>query len=68
MMAEHRQDPQDKQFGATASRDAEVVDRLEAEGVEEDELPEGSHERPRAGDKAEPADETSRRGAASKRA
>lgn len=51
---EHRQDPQDKQFGAQARRDAEVVDELEAEG---EEVPDQRNTSPRAGDKAEPVEE-----------
>lgn len=53
-MAEHRQDPQDKQFGAQARRDAEVVDELEARG---EEVAGESPASPRAGDKAEPVDD-----------
>ncbi|MGH9086794.1 MAG: hypothetical protein ACRDYZ_01555 [Acidimicrobiales bacterium] len=55
-MPERRQDPQDKQFGAQARRDAEVVDQLEEEGVHEDELSDNPSVEPRAGDKAEPQD------------
>lgn len=51
-MPEHRQDPQDKQFGAQASRDAEVVDAREAATQDVSDLPGAS---PRAGAKAEPA-------------
>lgn len=54
-MAERRQDPQDKQFGAQARRDAEVVDELEEEGVGEEELSDETPVEPRAGDKAEPS-------------
>lgn len=50
-MPEHRQDPQDKQFGAQASRDAEVADGLAERGAE---VPDVEAKSPRAGDKAEP--------------
>lgn len=53
-MPERRQDPQDKQFGAQARRDAEVVDELENEGVDEDELTATPPVEPRAADKAVP--------------
>lgn len=53
-MSEHRQDPQDKEFGAAAHRDAEVVDDLAEEGVNEEALPDERRGRPRAGGKAEP--------------
>lgn len=52
-MPEHRQDPQDKQFGAQARRDQEVVDEREAEG---EEVSEDQSAPPRAAGKAEPAD------------
>lgn len=55
-MNERRQDPQDKQFGAQARRDADVVDELEREGVDEGELPDEPSGEPRAGDKAEPTE------------
>jgi hypothetical protein len=48
---EHRQDPQDKQFGAQASRDADLVDDLAGRGAE---VSDESRTAPRAGDKAEP--------------
>jgi hypothetical protein len=52
---EPSQDPQDKAFGAAASRDQDTVDELEKEGVTEDELPDAPAQQPRAGGKAEPA-------------
>lgn len=52
---EPTQDPQDKQFGATAARDQERADRLEEQGVDEDALPARPAADPRAGGKAEPA-------------
>ena len=51
------QDPQDKQFGATAAADQDLVDELEDEGVTMDQLPETPASKPRAGNKAEPADD-----------
>jgi hypothetical protein len=53
---EPTQDHQDKAFGAAASRDQEVVDALEKEGVTADELPDEPAQHPRAGGKAEPTD------------
>ncbi len=53
---EPRQDPQDKAFGAAASRDQEIVDHLAEQGVTENELPDEPARHPRAGGKAEPAD------------
>lgn len=50
-----KQDPQDKQFGARASRDQDRVDELDAQGVEEGELPDEQSRHPRAGGKADPA-------------
>ncbi len=52
MPEEHRQDPQDKQFGASAARDAQTVDALEERGVEPAGEPPARP--PRAGAKAEP--------------
>jgi hypothetical protein len=49
------QDPQDKAFGAAASRDQDIVDALDANGVTKDELPDEPTRHPRAGGKAEPA-------------
>lgn len=46
-------DPQDKEFGATASRDQEIVDELERNGVTEDELPDEPAHHPRSAGKAE---------------
>ena len=53
---EPRQDPQDKAFGAAASRDQEIIDELEKRGVTEDELPDEPTRSPRSAGKAEPAD------------
>lgn len=47
------QDPQDKAFGAAASRDQDLVDELEKKGVEEDELPDVPARHPRSAGKAE---------------
>ena len=52
---EPKQDPQDKAFGAAASRDQEIVDELEKAGVAEDELPDQPARHPRAAGKAEPS-------------
>ena len=52
---EPRQDPQDKAFGAAASRDQEIVDELEKRGMTEDELSDEPARSPRAAGKAEPA-------------
>ena len=52
---EPTQDPQDKAFGAAASRDQDIVDTLKEAGVTEDELPDEPTRYPRAGGKAEPA-------------
>jgi hypothetical protein len=52
---EQTQDPQDKAFGAAASRDQDIVDELEREGVTEDELADTPARHPRAAGKAEPA-------------
>jgi hypothetical protein len=51
---EQKQDSQDKAFGAAASRDQDIVDELEKEGVTEDELADEPARRPRAAGKAEP--------------
>lgn len=51
---EPRQDPQDKEFGATAARDAEVVDEMDGYGAEQDDLPPHRKDTPRAGGKAPP--------------
>lgn len=53
-MPEHRQDPHDKQFGAQASRDAKIVDDLDARGASLSDLSDEPAASPRAGDKAEP--------------
>jgi hypothetical protein len=53
---EPTQDPQDKAFGAAASRDQEVVDALAEKGVTVDELPDEPAHHPRAGGKAEPTE------------
>jgi hypothetical protein len=58
---EPRQDPQDKAFGAAASRDQDIVDALDEKGVTEDELPDEPTRHPRAGGKAEPADTAGKR-------
>lgn len=50
------QDPQDKAFGAAASRDQDIVDSLAEQGVTEDELPDEPTRHPRAGGKAVPSD------------
>jgi hypothetical protein len=55
-MSERRQDPQDKQFGAQARRDAEVVDELDREGVREEKLSDDPAAHPRAADRARPED------------
>jgi hypothetical protein len=49
------QDPQDKAFGAAASRDQDIVDPLVEEAVTKEELPGEPTRHPRAGGKAEPA-------------
>jgi hypothetical protein len=51
---EPSEDPQDKEFGATAARDQERADRLEEQGVDEESLPDEPAADPRAGGKAEP--------------
>lgn len=53
---EPRVDPQDRQFGAAAARDQEREEQLEREGVDQESMPDEPGSRPRAGDKAEPAD------------
>jgi hypothetical protein len=55
---EPTQDPQDKAFGAAASRDQDIVDALEEKGVTEDELPDEPTRHPRAAGKAEPGGTT----------
>jgi hypothetical protein len=59
---EPTQDPQDKAFGATASRDQEIVDALAEKGVTADELPDEPAHHPRAGGKAEPMDASNETG------
>ena len=51
---EPAQDPQDKAFGAAASRDQDLVDALEKQGVTTDDLSGTPIRQPRAGGKAEP--------------
>ena len=53
---EPRQDPQDKAFGAAASRDQDRVDELEEEGVSAEELSDEAEKHPRSAGKAEPVD------------
>jgi hypothetical protein len=48
------QDPQDKAFGAAASRDQQTVDELERRGVTMDELPDEPTRHPRSAGKADP--------------
>ena len=48
-----RRDPQDQTFGAQASDDQELVDRLVDLGLDEEQLPGRSDRRPRAAGKAE---------------
>jgi hypothetical protein len=48
-------DEQDRQFGADAAEDQEVVDRLDDEGKDADDLPDQPQRQPRAAGKAEPA-------------
>lgn len=55
MPDEHRQDPQDKEFGAQASRDADVADRI-ADEQGADAVPGEGRAAPRASGKAEPED------------
>ncbi len=50
-----RIDPQDRQFGASASRDQDIEDELESEGAKADDLPESPASSPRAAGKAEPS-------------
>lgn len=52
--AEQRADRADQDFGQAAAEDQERVDRLEAEGMDEEDLPDESEREPRAGRKAEP--------------
>lgn len=52
---EPKQDPQDKAFGAAASRDQDIVDQLEKTGVTKDELSDEPTRHPRAAGKAEPS-------------
>jgi hypothetical protein len=59
---EPTQDPQDKAFGAAASRDQDLVDQLEREGVTEEDLADKPVRHPRAGGKAEPEDPGMRTG------
>jgi hypothetical protein len=51
---EPTQDPQDKAFGAAASRDQDTVDELERQGITPEELPAQPKRHPRAAGKAEP--------------
>ena len=48
-------DPQDKAFGAAASRNLDIVDALDENGATEDALPDEPTRHPRAGGQAEPA-------------
>jgi hypothetical protein len=50
---EERKDPQDQEFGAQAAADQEPVDELDADGIEEEELPDSPEKAPRAAGKAE---------------
>jgi hypothetical protein len=59
---EPTQDPQDKAFGAAASRDQEMVDALAEKGVAADELPDEPAHHPRSGGKAEPMDASNETG------
>jgi hypothetical protein len=52
---EPTQDPQDRAFGAAASRDQDIVDALDEKRATEDELPNEPTRHPRAAGKAEPA-------------
>jgi hypothetical protein len=54
-----RRDPQDSQFGAAAAEDQAEVDRLEAEGIDPDQLPDDPTRSPRAANKAVPQDPAS---------
>ncbi len=54
MTKQRRADPQDRQFGAAASEDQEEVERLEAQGVAEEDMPDQPRAAPRAGGKAKP--------------
>lgn len=54
MPDEHRQDPQDKEFGAQASRDADAADRVADEQGADAVPDEGPAAAPRASGKAEP--------------
>ena len=51
---EPTQDPQDKAFGAAASRDQDLVDELEKQGVTAEDLSDKPIRHPRAAGKAEP--------------
>jgi hypothetical protein len=51
-----RKDPQDQDFGGQAASDQVKVDKLEAAGVPEQEMPDSARESPRAAGKAEPSD------------
>ena len=48
------QDPQDKEFGASAAAAQDRVDELIAEGIEEEEMPDPPSDVPRAAGKATP--------------
>ena len=48
-------DPQDQEFGMQAAADQDEVERLEAEGVRERQMPDSPDKSPRAAGKAEPS-------------
>jgi hypothetical protein len=48
-------DPEDEQFGRQARKDQEEVDKLEEQGVTEEEVSDEPRQGPRAGRKAEPS-------------
>jgi hypothetical protein len=52
---EHK-DPQDQEFGAEAAADQEAVDKLNDEGIGEQEMPDSPAKSPRAAGKAELSD------------
>ena len=47
-------DPQDRAFGAEATKDQEIVDEFDDSGALEEDLPKGRDNPPRAGGKARP--------------
>ena len=49
-----REDPQDKEFGASAAAAQDRVDELIEEGLEEEDMPDSSPDAPRAAGKATP--------------